>query len=407
MKPSIKRSIDIAFTVCLMALLVGFLIKGGAPVLEALAAAAEQTRANFAERGLSGEALSAEHEILVSVRDGLIADYDERFPGRVHFVNLNGALRRLLGQRLMNERVRLDNGYLLAPVPEADTAAPAESLSELHAYCRERDIAFLFMLAPSKAAPDGEALPAGVQDYAAANAERFLSLLRARGIPYMDVAAEMEAAGLPHYEQFFRTDHHWTPRAAFWSFARLADRLEESEGWETDALYTDAENYTSIWYEDWFLGSDGRRTGRYFAGTDDFELILPRFETRLSFSVPEDGIERSGSYAEAYIYWPDIEERNYFNLSPYSAYTGGDFPLALQRNLAGDTGRRLLLVRDSFACAIQPYLTFSFDEVDVVDLRYAEDFSLYAYVEETQPDMLLFLYGAETLANPPAFAFDG
>lgn len=51
----------------------------------------------------------------------------------------------------------------------------------------------------------------------------------------------------------------------------------------------DFTNYNITIYPEWHLGSRGQRTGAFFAGIDDFDLILPAFETRISDSF-EKGI---------------------------------------------------------------------------------------------------------------------
>ena len=53
-------------------------------------------------------------------------DLASNFFGKFSFVNLNGAIRKLLGQREMNGVVRLNNGYLTVPLREC----PEEQLQQ-------------------------------------------------------------------------------------------------------------------------------------------------------------------------------------------------------------------------------------------------------------------------------------
>ena len=55
--------------------------------------------------------------------------------------------------------------------------------------------------------------------------------------------------------------------------------------------------------------------------------------------------------------------------------------------------KRVLLVRDSFACAFTPYLAQACAELDTIDKR-AFPQTIASYIEETKPDLVLFLYNA-------------
>ena len=56
-------------------------------------------------------------------------EYNDALPGKQLYITLNGGFRRLLGQRSVNKRYRLDNGHLAYVIPETDVTAPAESIA--------------------------------------------------------------------------------------------------------------------------------------------------------------------------------------------------------------------------------------------------------------------------------------
>ena len=84
----------------------------------------------------------------------------------------------------------------------------------------------------------------------------------------------------------YKTDHHWTTRAGFYAYCKLEDYLTQIFQCDVDSRIGDINNYNIEVYEKWHLGSNGQRTGIYFAGIDDFELIVPkdRKSTRLNSS---------------------------------------------------------------------------------------------------------------------------
>lgn len=64
----------------------------------------------------------------------------------------------------------------------------------------------------------------------------------------------------------------------FYDFSGYSERTLNCE---VDPAVEDPSNYRTETYEAWHLGSRGQRTGAYFSGIDDFELILPEFGTSL------------------------------------------------------------------------------------------------------------------------------
>lgn len=58
-------------------------------------------------------------------------------------------------------------------------------------------------------------------------------------------------------------------------------------------------------------------------------------------------------------------------------------------------GRRLLIVKDSYANSLIPFLTPHFSEIDVIDLRYYEG-DVLKLMEERQIRDMLILYNMTT-----------
>ena len=142
--------------------------------------------------------------------------------------------------------------------------------------------------------------------------------------------------------------------------------------------------------KDWFLGSQGKRVGTLFAGTDDFELLTPAFDTRFTFSVPSEGVERTGTMEQTILFPQRVAQRDYYGGNPYTYYGGGDYDLLTIENHLNPGGPRILLVRDSMACAVTPFLACACSRLVQVDTRsYEGDVALLA--QELGVDMVLVL----------------
>lgn len=337
--------------------------------------------------------------------DSLETTYQESTYGKNELVNLDGALYNLAGRTQMNEVVKLNNGHLTT-VRESSLAAPqnADTLVYTHQWLGIRDIPFLFVMAPYNICAQDKQLPINVEDYTNEDADVFLDVLYANDVPVMDLRKTLHEEGFDHYDMFFSTDHHWTIESAFWAFQKLTDYMGENWGFEIDPTCTNLDNYQIDVYEDWFLGSKGKRTGIYFAGVDDFSLIYPAFETHMTLSIPSEGITRSGSFYDANFAMDRIEYFDYFTMIPYDAYIGGVYPLVIHENPEAKTEKKLLMIKDSFASPVEAFLSTCFTEVHCIDMRQYTG-SIGEYIEEFQPDAVICFYNAQIVTNAEQFWF--
>lgn len=313
-------------------------------------------------------------------------DYISNFWGKIHFVNFNGLMRTCLGQHEMNGIVKLNNGYLLTThAYETDEAlqSRADALHNLDIYLEGRGIPMLFALCPYTSSRYDPELPTGVSDYGNNNADRFMKMVSDYGIDSMDFREVIHADGLDQYDLMYRTDHHWTTEAGFYAYTKLLPWIEANTGVKVDERIADISNYTMTTYQNWHLGSRGQRTGIYFAGADDFVLITPNFETSISNGSAE------GSFTDLLINYMPLQEREYTSRYTYDHVMGNSLGSYWNNNVENDV--KLLIISDSFAKAVNPYLILSFKEV-----RYIYDGSssnlTAAYLEEYDPDVVVLMY---------------
>ena len=68
-------------------------------------------------------------------------------------------------------------------------------------------------------------------------------------------------------------------------------------------------------------------------------------------------------------------------------------------------GKRILLLRDSYACALTPFLALSCSELTTIDLRYFEG-DLLDTIAGLEPDIALTLYTASTTRLDNLFQYE-
>lgn len=320
------------------------------------------------------------------------------FLSKRSYINVNGLFARILQQPQMNQRVLLDNGLLVSLSPdgpkEADVRSAAENLIRFCDTHRENGGQFLFIMAPSKISKYEEVLPAGYTDSDNQTADLLLSLLKDGNVPLLDLRQTIRDTGAPWEDAFYITDHHWTVQTGFLAFRTITERLAEiGAAAPVDPYFTDVSNYRFQTFENVFLGSDGKRTGLYFADTDDFTFISPDFPTDIALTIPSREVQIQGSYQEVSYYQDsdlDLSNPDYFNENLYGLYGHGDTPLTQWRNDSAFSVHRLLLIGDSFGNIPFSLLPLCYSSCDEMDMRYyPEDFP--QYYRNYQPQTVVLL----------------
>ncbi len=297
--------------------------------------------------------------------------------------------------------VKADNdclAYGVSEMSDETLTKYADNISKLYEYTKENDIPFLYVMTPQK----GYSLefPAGTENYIKDNCTTHLKNLDERGVPYLEIRECMEKEGITEEDAFFITDHHWKPKTAIWATEKICGELNRKYGFEYDKSVFDLSNYNIKTYEDWFLGSQGKKVGRFFTDlyVDDIDIITPKFDTSLIVSQPLKKESKTGTFEETLISKVRYEKKGYYDYNPYVAYTGGDYHIQTVENLNNTDGKDILVIRDSFAAASTPFLSLTAHNTHMLDLREMSGMygdrvaSITEYIEEMNPDYVIIMY---------------
>jgi hypothetical protein len=320
------------------------------------------------------------NEWIVELGSKLETDIATNYYKKSSFVNMNGAIHRLLGQREMNGVVKLQNGYLLTTFEYKEDEIlqhNAKKIIQLSNYLDNEGIAFLYVIPPYTSAKYNSQLPEGSIDYGNNNLDRFAKMLKAGGVEPLDLRETMNEDGIDHYEMMYKTDHHWTTKAGFYAYTKINNILMQKLDCEVDQEVMDYKNYSVTTYPEWHLGSYGQRTGAAFAGIDDFDLILPTFETSIS-----DGSNK-GKFEDIVMNREVLTKKDLASRYTYDSVlwkTLGDF-----KNNKAKNDKKILVVTDSFGRAVNPFLIMSYSELRVGNADYET-------IRDYKPDAVIILH---------------
>lgn len=336
---------------------------------------------------------NSQEKTWAAVSGSLEQYYSEELKGRYRFVEGNGLAKRLAFLRTCNDTVRLDNGDLERLSNHFDWEDTADSLIKLSEYCRKLEIPFLCVFAPSKVCQCDTGLPLGVPDEVNPAANQVIERLENAEVSVLDLRRNLHEEGRSHEELFFHTDHHWNSEGAFWGYQKLTERLNADFGYEIDDTLRERENFRQKDFPEGFLGSYGKRTGKYFGGVDDISVILPDFEVSLRMEVPDRGIVREGDFSQALLDFSQITDAWYYDDShiPYAVYTGDDYNLMRIINENAENDKKLLLLKDSFVRPVASFLSLGIRQVEAIDLRIEPKISVKEYLNAHKPDTVVFM----------------
>ncbi|HYE12485.1 MAG TPA: hypothetical protein VEF53_20145 [Patescibacteria group bacterium] len=318
-------------------------------------------------------------------------------------INLYGTMQKVIGRRIINDMVdrytvyKLRNGQLTWLYPEYDMTENINNFAELNDSLMKLGTPIIYVQAPFKINKYDNQLPYGLEDTTNRMTDKFLEGIQTAGVKTLDLRETINKEGMDYGSLFFNTDHHWKPEAGLWATSVIAETLEEDYGFTLDDSLFDFYNYEITTYKRWFLGSQGKRVGTGYAGVDDIELIIPKFETNFAFSIPSKEVTRAGNFSETMLFMENIEKMDYFNLDPDKVYTGANYPLNIIYNKNSDNKKKILLVRDSFSRVVAPFLAMACEELHIIDPRHFSEMKLERYVEQVEPDIVIYLYNPSIL----------
>ena len=312
--------------------------------------------------------------------------YNQNFYGKLSLVNINGAYRRVLGQTVIGDVIRVNDSLTMKSEITYDANVffdDIEYTKVILNYADANGISTLYVQHPTKINTLLNQLPYDKNKNAVNTDEYWLEKIVEGGYNVLNLCEDEYSANT-----FYRTDHHWTNESAL----NAANAILDSLNINTDVCRK--KKYKEDIYVNSFLGSAGIRVGKSYVGKDDFSVYIPKFETNLMYKKLVDNevvFEASGDFNQCFINRAIIDDENYNN--KYNAFLNGGYVenIILNRNCNND--KKILIISDSFARPMTQYLSLAFSEtryLDPQDGRFND--SCIDYIKKYEPDYLIIMY---------------
>lgn len=174
---------------------------------------------------------------------------------------------------------------------------------------------------------------------------------------------------------YFKTDHHWTSDGAYLAYCEIISALGKEPIKE--------ESFEKELFTDTYRGSDWSKLKK----DELFDSIYLYYHESFSdmkvtqVSFPFDSEENNSVQPSFYL----TDRKNSYD--PYTVYFGGNSAYIRIEN--GKEREKLLVIRDSFASALAPFLACHYDLVLIDPRFYPERIS--KAIEREKPDKVLIV----------------
>lgn len=299
--------------------------------------------------------------------------------GRETWVKVCNRIQMMAGKQEINEVYTLDNQMVQA-FKDYDQDNLNNAIGALNIFAeRHPDLQVSMMLAPTAQEFFTNELPsyAGLLSEKAFIDEVYKSV---EGITTIDCLSYL--AGHSDEYIYYRTDHHWTSYGAYCAYGAAAKTLGYG------ALGLSSFNIETA-------SSDFR--GTLFSKTLD-DTITPDVMTyyhplsgeRKVKMICKNGVE-TNTYDSLYVR-EFLEQKD-----KYSSFTGSNVPI-VDITTDVDNGKSLLIIKDSYAHSLVPFLANHYSRITMVDMRYIKT-DIGRFVKLQDYDQALIMYNVITFSQ--------
>ncbi len=302
-----------------------------------------------------------------------IADH---FPMRDLFMGVKTEVEIVSGRREINRIYIGEDNYLIEryEAPE-NTERITDTLVKFYDRVKDTGVDVRLMLVPTAVTIYEDKLPAYAPE--ADQMETAKLLYEATGIPAVDCSEKL-LAGAQEGQIYYRTDHHWTTFGAYLGYTAYC----EEEGIEPVPLEAlEAETVTEE-----FAGTLYSKVNDY-THMKDAITVYTNQEDRLRVTYEDTGEVSDSLYNFDY-----LQEKD-----KYSLFLNNIHPLVEIENETAPSDDVLMLIKDSYANSMVPFLTHHYKKIYVFDTRYYKDGPSSFLEEHGEVTDVLILYNMNTL----------
>lgn len=299
----------------------------------------------------------------------------DQFAFRDMWVGVKSDAEKAIGKKENNGVYMGKDGFLLQKFDAPSQKDVNKKIEDINAYASMGSgVKKYFMLVPNSIKILEDKLPA---DAPVSDQLKYIDEMKAlldKNINFVDVYDSLYSKRNEYI--YFKTDHHWTANGAYYAYKKLGEDMGFTPH---NKEYFNIKKVT-----DEFFGTLYSKSGFRHIGPDSIELYIPKSMEQCRVEYFEESRVADSLYS-----MDNLNKKD-----KYAVFFNGNHPF-IKITTAVNKGKKLLIIKDSYANSLIPFLTGHYREIYVVDPRYYDE-DMEKLVKDKNIDEILIVYNVNT-----------
>lgn len=304
----------------------------------------------------------------------------DQFPLRDSWIGVKSTVEKSIGKKESNGVFLGKEGYLLQDFKSPNDKTINETVKSINTFVKStKSINTYFMLVPTSIKVYEDKLP----DFTSIDDElKYINIMKEKLDKKVYFVPTYEKLNSKKHEYiYYKTDHHWTTTGAYYGYETLGKYMGFTP---IKKDYFNIKNLSNN-----FLGSLYSKGGFRNIKPDTIQSFVPKNIQNINYEV---------LYSDTFKTLNSFYNKDKLNeKDKYAVFFDSNHPLVKVKTKIDDTikNKKLLVIKDSYANCLVPFLTSHYGEIYMVDLRYYDQ-NINELIKSEGIEDTLILYNVNT-----------
>lgn len=307
----------------------------------------------------------------------------DHFPFRDAFVGIDAYFGLALGKTGENGIYASKDGYLITEPSQFDETKLQKNAGYIEKFIEKTELPSSVIIIPQAGYVLSEKLPANHKEY---NDSAIFDCVKStvKSANFIDVRNAFESCKADT-QIYYKTDHHLTSGGSMLVYGEFCKTNDYEE-----------KEFSLIKSVDGFYGTTYSKSGFWLNKGDSVDIY--GCDSGNTYSVTIDDGKGEKKYDSLYF------ESHLENKDKYPVFLDGNHAFVRIHNENVNNGKKLLIIKDSYAHCFTTFAAENYEEIVMVDLRYYKK-SVNKLIHAEQFTEALFMFGAENISTSTDLAW--
>lgn len=308
----------------------------------------------------------------------------DQFPYRQMWLQMKSIAQQARLTTENNGILQGNEKYLFQPVEEPDWTELEKIVNSINQFSEKLPNTHIsLMLAPTSIGMYPQYMPAWSSSYSQAEMLTWIKERLSANLHLLDAQEALEPHAADEDEIYYRNDHHWTSYGAYWAYQQYMQSvgLEPYELSKLQANELSTQFRGSFYIKGQFWNTKPDRIMAYTNPSLTVDHYIADNDQHVNSLFDEEALQQQDQY-------------RYFlsGVHALSVITTNS------ESLDSDSREKLLVVKDSYAHVMIPFLANHYKEIHIIDPRYYNG-SVIQYAKANNIDEIFMMYNIPTFVE--------